>query len=141
MAWWTWGPLTGALVRRVPATVVNLSTRGCLIQRRARLEAGVVGWLVVHNGEQPVTDLIRVCHTVERPGATLPFCAGSEFLVLDVAAPPSVRQQAARLEARQSSSRLVSSGENSGIGPTTPKAGGRRPRRSTRAVAGEVSEF
>lgn len=121
MTWWTWGPLTGALIRSVPATVVNVSRRGCLIYTTARLQPGVVGVLVV-DGVEPHSEAIRVCHSLERPGAGLPFCAGTEFLVFDAPPGPSVRHRAARLEAGRHN-RLVDRGENSGAGPTGSKAG------------------
>ena len=132
MAWWTWGSLTGALIRSVPATVVNVSSRGCLIYTASRLEAGAVGVLVV-DGVEPHCEAIRVCHSLERPGAGLPFSAGTEFLVFDAPAGPSVRHRAAHLEAGQRHSRLVDRGENSGLGTTGSKAG-RRARRPATGV-------
>ena len=139
MAWWTWGPLTGALIRSVPATVLNVSARGCLIQTAARLDTGAVGVLVVESSEDMHREAVRVCHTIERPGSTLPFCAGTEFLVFDAATAPSVRHRAARLEARHPFSRLVDGGENSGIKPTIPQAGARRRRLKRQENASEAS--
>ena|SRR5688572_30825033 len=128
MAWWTWGPLTGALIRSVPVTVVNVSRRGCLIYTATRLEPGAVGVLAV-DGVDPHTEAVRVCHSLERPGAGLPFCAGTEFLVFDASPGPSVRHRAARLEAGQRHSRLADAGENSGRKPTASKAGPRERAR------------
>lgn len=139
MAWWTWGPLTGALIRSVPATVLNVSTRGCLIQTAARLDPGAVGVLVVEGSEDMHSEAVRVCHAIERPGSTLPFCAGTEFLVFDAAAAPSVRHRAARLEAGQRLRRLVDAGENSGRKSTSPKVGPRARKLGQRETTGDAS--
>ena len=139
MAWWTWGPLTGALIRSVPATVLNVSTRGCLIQTSARLDPGVVGVLVVEGSDNAHTEAVRVCHAIERPGSSLPFCAGTEFLVFDAPAAPSVRHRAARLEAGHRFSRLVTAGENSGSRTTSPKVATRGRRVGRRENTGDSS--
>ncbi len=123
MAWWTWGRLTGALVRRVPATIVNVSARGCLIQTASPLRPGEVGLLEV-DADASRPEAVRVCHAVERPGGALPYCAGTEFLVLDAASPTSIRGCAVRLASGESN-RLARAGENSGTRPTTTKAAGR----------------
>ena len=136
MAWWTWGPLTGALIRSVPATVVNVSRRGCLIYTAARLEPGAVGVLAV-DGIEPHSEAIRVCHSLERPGAGLPFCAGTEFLVFDAPPGPSVRHRAARLEAGQRHSRLADAGESSGAATTGSKAGRQDRHRDTGVNPGD----
>jgi hypothetical protein len=139
MAWWTWGPLTGALIRSVPATVLNVSTRGCLIQTAARLDPGAVGVLVVEGSDNVHSEAVRVCHAIERPGSTLPFCAGTEFLVFDAPAPPSVRHRAARLEAGQRLSRLMDARENSGTDSTSPKVGARGQRSGRRENTSDSS--
>ena len=138
MAWWTWGPLTGALIRSVPATVVNVSTRGCLIHTAARLEPGVVGVLLVE-GVDGHSEAIRVCHSLERRGAGLPFCAGTEFLVFDAPHGPSVRHRAARLETAKRPSRLVETGENSGTKPTSSKVDARGLGHEMGAKTGDSS--
>jgi len=134
MAWWTWGPLTGALVRRVPASVINVSTRGCLIQTSAPLTPGAVGLLAVETSDAAQGEPIRICHSVERPGSPLPFCAGTEFLVLDAASPRSVREQAARFERGSRPGKLVRTGENSGTAET-------RAKPASTLVRQEVSEI
>jgi hypothetical protein len=139
MAWWTWGPLSGALIRSVPATVLNVSTRGCLIQTASRLEPGVVGTLVVEGGDDAHSEAVRVCHAIERPGSSLPFCAGTEFLVFDAAAAPSVRHRAARAGGEERLSRLTGAGENSGTGTTSAKVPARIRRSDRRANAGDSS--
>ena len=121
MAWWTWGALTGALVKRVPVTVVNLSRGGCLIQTAAPLEPGLVGVLAVNAGNVAKSEAIRVAHASRRPGASMPFSAGMEFLVLDTAGVASIREEAFRAESGRRPSRLAMAGENSGTKRTTPK--------------------
>jgi hypothetical protein len=138
MAWWTWGRLTGALVRRVPATVVNVSARGCLIQTAAPLRPGEVGLLEV-DADVSRPEAVRVCHAVERPGGALPYCAGTEFLVLDAASPTSIRGRAARLAAAEPG-RLARAGENSGTRPTTTKAAGRLVPSMTDEMTGDRSK-
>ena len=126
MAWWTWGALTGALVKGIPAKVVNVSRHGCLLETSSPLPAGVVGSLEIERGGQKHIEPIRVCRTAERPGGALPFSAGSEFLILDAAPASSIRSQAARLERKQAPSRLAGDGENSVSGLTTSKASPRQ---------------
>ena len=139
MAWWTWGPLTGALIRSVPVTVLNVSTRGCLIQTAARLDPGAVGVLEVEGAEDVHSEVVRVCHAIERPGSSVPFCAGTEFLVFDAPASPSARHRAARCEGARRLSRLTAAGENSGTRTTSPKVTPRVGGPSRRATAGESS--
>jgi hypothetical protein len=122
MAWWTWGKLTGALVRRVPATLVNVSRRGCLIETSVPLAPGVVGSLLIEGATRSDAETIRVCRLLERPGGTLPFCAGSEFLVLEAGSNRSIRHRAASLERDQWLTVATDAGENSGTNRTTPKA-------------------
>jgi hypothetical protein len=131
MPWWTWKHVTGALVRRVPASVVNVSSRGCLLETHAPLEPGIVGLLEVDDGERSHREVVRVCHAVARAGAAVPFLVGAEFLVLDAAALPSVRHKVARLEALYMTlpgapRSLMDATDNSGVGRTRA-AGGRRP--------------
>jgi hypothetical protein len=140
MAWWTWGRLTGALVRRVPATVVNVSARGCLIQTAAPLLPGDVGLLEVDTDDGR-TEVVRVCHSIERPGGALPYCAGTEFLVLDAASPTSIRGRAARLESGDRTGRLARAGENSGTSPTTTKADDWPVTGDRSELAGDTSEL
>lgn len=135
MSWWTWPEVTGALVRRVPAAVIDVSASGCLLETHAPLKPGTVGLLEVDDGGLGHREVVRVCHSRERAGASMPFRAGTEFLVLDAAASPSVRHKAARLEAlhasgprRRAGRRLVTAEEKSGAGRTTPKAGRRAAR-------------
>jgi hypothetical protein len=121
MGWWTWGAVRGALVRRLPATVVNVSDRGCLIEMAAPLEPGTIALLEVHGSDRAQSEAVRVCHSIARPGAAVPFRAGTEFLVLD-AAFPSVGQPATWAEIHRSRfSSLPPAGENSGSNPTTLK--------------------
>jgi hypothetical protein len=126
MAWWTWEKLTGALVRRVPATLVNVSRRGCLIETSVPLSPGVVGSLLIEGATPSDAETIRVCRLLERPGGAAPFCAGSEFLVLDAGASTSIRHRAARLERDQWSIAAADAGENSGTNRTTPKPAARQ---------------
>ena len=122
MGWWTWGPMTGALIRRVPADVLNLSSGGCLLQSAAPLAPGLVGVLELEALDCSPKDAIRICHGLKRPGSAVPFCAGAEFLIFDAADSSSIRDQVARDRTPQLVSRLAEAGENSGMGHTTPKA-------------------
>jgi hypothetical protein len=109
--------MTGALIRRLPASVLNISSRGCLIETATPLVPGTVGLLEV--GDETHGEAVRICRSVERPGAAMPFRAGTEFLVLDAGAPPSMRVRALWLG---SGLGLVGGGENSGCERTSPKA-------------------
>jgi hypothetical protein len=98
MTWWNWKRVSGALARHVRVRVVNVSTRGCLVESSSRLEVGTVGMLEVEIQGRRQVEVIRVCHAVERRGHGTPYLAGVQFLELDAAPRHSVRQQAPRLE-------------------------------------------
>jgi hypothetical protein len=139
MPWWTWKGVTGALVRRVPASVVNVSSRGCLLETHAPLQPGVVGLLEVDDAEQSHNEVVRVCHAVARAGASVPFLVGTEFLVLDAAALPSVRHKVARLEALYTRlppapRRQTGARHNSGVIRTTAAGARRGIRRELGAI-------
>ena len=141
MGWWTWGPLTGALIRCVPADVLNLSSGGCLLQSAAPLAPGLVGVLELKAHDCSPRDAIRICHGLNRPGSALPYCAGAEFLIFDAADSSSIRDQVARDRAPQLSSRLAGARENSGMGHTTPNADSHRQRGERTATSGDHREI
>lgn len=140
MAWWTCKPVAAALVRRIPANVVNLSARGCLIQTVAPLTPGAIGLLQLDHAATEQSEAIRVCHSVGRSGGPLPFCAGAEFLVLDAASAASIRATASRLEATPYSSRSGDAGENSGAVMTGPKAEAQGLAQATSEIACDPKE-
>jgi hypothetical protein len=140
VSWWTWTDVTGALVRRVSAEVINVSSRGCLLETCAPIKPGTVGLLEVDGGENGHSEVVRVCHAVERAGASVPFRVGTEFLVLDAAASPSVRQKVARLEAlhmtfppKRATRRAEAATEKTEVGQTTAEEVGQAYRRRRRA--------
>lgn len=126
MGWWTWGPVTGALIRRVQAEVINVSAGGCLLQTAAPLAPGLVGVLKL-DAFDSATDAVRICHGLNRPGSALPYCAGAEFLVFDTASATSIRDRVATVQGPRAAKRLATAGENSGMGHTTPKRHDRWP--------------
>jgi hypothetical protein len=126
MAWWTWGKLTGALVRRVPATLVNVSRHGCLIETTVPLAPGVVGSLRIEGQDQQDAETIRICRLLDKRGGALPFCAGSEFLILDAPSSASLRHRAASLEQDFWSTVADGTEENSGMNRTSPKVASRQ---------------
>jgi hypothetical protein len=79
------------------------------------------------------TEAIRVCHSIERSGSSLPFCAGAEFLVLDAAPAASMRATACRLIAETHWNR-PGAGENSGVTMTGPKG----PSHESAQVTGAI---
>jgi len=138
MGWWTWGKLTGALVRRVPATVVNVSRHGCLIETAVPLTPGVVGFLRIEGQDEQDAETIRVCRLLDRPGGARAFCVGSEFLILDAATSASIRHRAASLERDLWPTASDGPEENFGWNRTTPKAAGAQ---DSDAVAATGSDF
>jgi hypothetical protein len=121
VAWWTWEPVSGVLVRRVSATVLNVSDRGCLIETAAPLEPGTIALLELEGVDRARSETVRVCHSIARPGAAVPFRAGTEFLAVDPPASPGQEVSAETEIHRQRLRRLALAGENSGSGRTTLK--------------------
>jgi hypothetical protein len=126
--WWTWSTVTGALVRRVPAQIVNLSASGCLIESAAPLPPGVVGVLELETPERTHREAVRISYGHHRPGSAAPFCAGVEFLVFDAAESGSIREHVWGTAAPHAAARLARAGENSGTSRTSAKVAGRRRR-------------
>jgi len=141
MGWWTWGPMTGALIRRVPADVLNLSSGGCLLKSAAPLVPGLVGVLELQVFGRSPRDAVRICHASSRPGSALPYCAGAEFLIFDAADSSSIRDQVARDRTPELSSPLARAGENSGMSHTTPKAYSHRQHEEWTATSGDHREI
>ena len=81
-------PRLGALVRRLPIRVVDISPVGCLLESALSLDAGTVALLALQIGGRRYLDPIRITRSVRLSGGIWAYRFGAEMLTL---APPSVQ--------------------------------------------------
>jgi hypothetical protein len=100
-------PLGGAVIRRVPVRIVQVSSSGCLWESPSALDEGTVGFVDVRTFGQRHTEAVRILRARRSIGPIWPFRMAVEFLTLGPTSPDSLRGVAA----------LVAVGAPS---PTTP---------------------
>jgi hypothetical protein len=88
---WPVPPVVGALVRRVPVRLVDVSASGCLFDSPARVEDGTVGFLDVANHTQRHSEAVRTRRTSRTEGLVWPYRTAAQFLTLGPASPASLR--------------------------------------------------
>jgi hypothetical protein len=88
-------PVVGALSRRVPVRLVEVSTSGCLWDAPAPLDEGSVGFVEVRTSGQHRTEAVRILRTLRAVGSSWPYRMAVEFLTLAPLAPESLRGIAA----------------------------------------------
>lgn len=81
----------GALIRRIPIRLVNLSRSGCLCETPVPVQQGTVGFMDVTIGERRHTEAVRLGRLEQRQGRIWPFRVGGEFLTLGAASSGSLR--------------------------------------------------
>ena len=81
----------GALVRRVPVRLLDISTSGCLFECPTSVDEGTVGFLDVTLEGRPHAEAIRVCRSTRLRALPWPCRLGAEFLMLAPPAPASLR--------------------------------------------------
>jgi hypothetical protein len=77
----------GALVRRLPIRVVDISAVGCLLESALPVDAGTVALLALQIGGRRYVDAIRITRSVRLSGGIWTYRFGAEMLALT---PPSV---------------------------------------------------
>lgn len=82
---------TGTLVCRMPLRVIDLSTRGCLLESAHLFELGLVGELQVLFDEHPYSDIVRIVRVNRVTGNGSRCLAGAEFLPVVPPSPTSLR--------------------------------------------------
>ena len=80
-------PLIGAVIRRVPIRVVEVSVSGCLWETPVPLDAGAVGFVETQSVHGSRSEAVRLLHSSRVSGAIWQYQAAAEFLTLG---PPSL---------------------------------------------------
>ena len=88
-------PVSGAVVRRVPVRIVQVSSSGCLWESPSALDEGTVGFVDVRTFGQRHTEAVRILRTLRALGPLWPFRMAVEFLTLGPTSPDSLRGVAA----------------------------------------------
>ena len=88
-------PLGGAVIRRVPVRIVQVSSSGCLWESPSALDEGTVGFVDVRTSGQRHTEAVRILRTLHAPGPVWPYRMAVEFLTLGPTSPDSLRGVAA----------------------------------------------
>lgn len=91
----TMTPLVGAVIRRVPVRLVEVSASGCLWDASAPLDEGAVGFLEVRTAGHHRVEAVRIVRTLHAAGAPWPYRMAAEFLTLAPLSPDSLRGVAA----------------------------------------------
>jgi hypothetical protein len=88
-------PIGGAVIRRVPVRIVQVSTSGCMWESPSTLDEGIVGFVDVRTSGQRHTEAVRVLRTLRSMGPLWPYRMAVEFLTLGPTSPDSLRGVAA----------------------------------------------
>jgi len=87
--------VVGAVSRRVPVRLVEVSASGCLWDAPAPLDEGSVGFVEVRTSGQHRTEAVRILRTQRAVGSLWPYRMAVEFLTLAPLSPDSLRGVAA----------------------------------------------
>jgi len=87
--------IKGAVIRRVPVRITEVSTSGCLWESPSSLDDGTVGWIDIRAAQQHHSEAVRVVRTRRFDGVMWPYRTAVEFLTLGPLSPESFRGVAA----------------------------------------------
>jgi hypothetical protein len=87
--------IVGAVSRRVPVRLVEVSASGCLWDAPAPLDEGSVGFVEVRTSGHHRTEAVRILRTQRAVGSVWPYRMAVEFLTLAPLSPDSLRGVAA----------------------------------------------
>lgn len=88
-------PMIGAISRRVPVRLIEVSSSGCLWDAPAPLDEGSVGFVEVRTPGHHRTEAVRILRTLRPVGSSWPYRMAVEFLTLAPVSPDSLRGVAA----------------------------------------------
>jgi hypothetical protein len=88
-------PVSGAVIRRVPVRIVQVSSSGCLWEAPSALDEGTVGFVDVRTFGQRHTEAVRILRSLRALGPLWPYRMAVEFLTLGPTSPDSLRGVAA----------------------------------------------
>jgi hypothetical protein len=89
------GPLRGALTRRVPVRIVQVSYSGCLWESPSPLDAGTVGFVDLRTPGRHHSEAVRILRTMRSDETHWPHHMAVEFLTLCPVSHESLRGVAA----------------------------------------------
>lgn len=89
------GTVGGALMRRVPVRIVQVSTSGCLWESPSSFDEGTVGFIYLRAAGQHHSEAVRVLRTIRSAITRWPYQMAVEFLTLGPLSPDSLRGVAA----------------------------------------------
>lgn len=87
--------IKGAVIRRVPVRITEVSPSGCLWESPSSLDDGTVGWIDIRAAQQHHSEAVRVVRTRRFDGSMWPYHTAVEFLTLGPLSPESFRGVAA----------------------------------------------
>jgi hypothetical protein len=87
--------IRGAVIRRVPVRITEVSTSGCLWESPSSLDDGTVGWIDIRGAQHYHSEAVRVLRTQRLEALTWPYRTAVEFLTLGPLSPDSFRGVAA----------------------------------------------
>jgi hypothetical protein len=87
--------IVGAVCRRVPVRLVEVSASGCLWDAPAPLDEGSVGFVEVRTSGHHCTEAVRILRTQRAVESVWPYRMAVEFLTLAPLSPDSLRGVAA----------------------------------------------
>jgi hypothetical protein len=93
--------LIGAVIRRVPVRMTEVSLSGCLWETPVPLDAGSVGFVEMQSAHGRRSEAVRVMHSSRLPGAVWQYQAAAEFLTLGPPSLESLRGVATIIAARR----------------------------------------
>jgi hypothetical protein len=128
-------PVQGAIVRRIPIVVLDLSAAGCLVESAEKLGEGTVGVLELAVDGERYSEVVRICRSTGLVGGDFRCRAGTQFLPLTAGTERSLRWLARRIEGAP----RLRAAELAPAGGTAP-AGGRGPAWPVRARVASGAE-
>lgn len=90
----------GAVIRRVPIRVVEISVSGCVWETPVPLDAGTVGFIEMQSVDGRRSEAVRLLHSSRLPGVVWQHRAAAEFLTLGPLPHESLRGVATIIAAR-----------------------------------------
>src|SRR5688572_15365397 len=93
-------PVIGAVIRRVPVRLLQVSISGCLWETPVPLEAGIVGFVEMHSAHGRHSEAVRLLRSSRSPGVVWRYRTAAEFLTLGPPSPDSLRGVATIIAAR-----------------------------------------
>lgn len=92
----------GAVIRRVPVRLLQISVSGCVWETPVPLDAGTVGFVEMQSAQGRHSEAVRLLNSSRSAGAVWQYRTAAEFLTLGPPSPESLRGVATLFSARTS---------------------------------------